>query len=56
MLSAEVAKKMGKMEAYILQLTEGPKREMIIVAYLELVEAIGLETDFEKFVKERFGA
>jgi len=55
MMSVEVAKKMGKMEAYILQLPEGPEREKVIVAYLELVEAIGLETDFAKVMKERFG-
>jgi len=53
MLSVEVAKKMGKLEAYILQLTEGPKREMVIVAYLELVDAIGLETDFAQVAKEK---
>jgi len=53
MLSVEVAKKMGKLEAYILQLTEGPKREMVIVAYLELVEAIGLETDLLRWRKKR---
>lgn len=53
MMSVEVAKKMGKMEAYILRLPKGPEREKVIEAYLELVEALGLETDFEKFVKER---
>jgi hypothetical protein len=51
----EVAKKMGKMEAYILKLPKGPECDKVIAAYLELVEAIGMETDFAKVVKERFG-
>ena len=51
----EVAKKMGKLEAYILKLPKGPERDKVITAYLELVEAIGIETDFAKVVKERFG-
>jgi len=55
MMSVDVAKKMGKMEAYILKLPKGPERDKVIAAYLELVEAIGLETDFAQVVKERFG-
>lgn len=54
-MSMEVAKKMGKMEAYLLKLPKGPESEKVIEAYLELVEAIGMETDFAKVVKERFG-
>jgi|LSQX01.2.fsa_nt_gb hypothetical protein len=54
-MSMEVAKKMGKMEAYILKLPKGPECDKVIAAYLELVEAIGMETDFAKVVKERFG-
>jgi len=53
-MTIEVAKKMGKMEAYILRI-KGPEREKVIEAYLELVEALGLETDFAQVVKERFG-
>lgn len=53
MLSIEVAKKMGKMEACILQLPKGSEREKVIEAYLELVKALGMETDFAKVVKER---
>ena len=48
----EIAKKMGKMEAYLLKLPKGPESEKVIEAYLELVEAIGMETDFAKVVKE----
>jgi len=55
MMSIEVAKKMGKMEAYILRLPKGPEREKVIEAYIELVEALGIETDFAQVVKERFG-
>ena len=55
LMSIEVAKKMGKMEAYILKLPKGPEREKVIEAYIELVEALGIETDFAQVVKERFG-
>jgi len=55
LMSIEVAKKMGKMEAYILRLPKGPEREKVIEAYIELVEALGIETDFAQVVKERFG-
>jgi len=54
-MSMEVAKKMGKMEAYILRLPKGPEREKAIEAYIELVEAIGMETDFAQVAKERLG-
>ena len=55
MMSVDVAKKMGKMEAYILQLPKGSEREKVIEAYVELVKALGKETDFAQLAKERFG-